>query len=136
VDSEFGKLIFDAFDAYQRGDDAALQEIYDPEIEVHADAGVNSGTFHGWDGFRQWVSQWEDAWEEITYEPKEVIEFGTDLAVVPVQTAGRGRGSGIELEQEFVYVFQRREGRLIRFHLYPTRERALAVAQEFAAEES
>jgi ketosteroid isomerase-like protein len=125
------ELLRESFAATERGDDEALRELMDPEIEIHAEAGVvNSGTYHGWEGFKQWSTNWDDAWEEIAYEPLEVIEVTASILVVPTRAVGRGAGSGVEIDRVFGYLYEVRDGKGVRFHVYGSKERALEVAAE------
>lgn len=121
--------------AYISGDDEALRTVIDPEGEIHGDAGiVNSGTYRGFDGFRQWVGQWEEAWDEINYELLEMIDVGDSIVVVPVHVVGRGAGSGVEIDSVFGWMYQFRDGRALRFHVYATLDDAIETAERLAAD--
>jgi ketosteroid isomerase-like protein len=122
--------------AYMTGDDDTLQAILDPGGEIYGDPGiVNSGTYRGYDGFRQWVQQWEEAWEEINYELGEMIDVGDSIVVVPVHVVGRGAGSGVEIDSVFGWLYEFRDGRAVRFHVYATVERAVESAESLAVDE-
>ena len=41
---------------------------------------------------------------------------------------GTGRSSGISVEQTMVYMWEFRDGKIVRFHLYGDREDAIAGA--------
>ena len=43
---------------------------------------------------------------------------------------GRGRGSGVEIQQEGAHVFELRDGKVIRLEIYASRERALQYVHE------
>lgn len=127
-------LIAGGFEAYARGDDETLRELFDPEIEVYAEPGVlNAGTFVGWEGWNAWTAQWEEAWDRITYEPREIIPFDDERVLVPVHVVGIGKGSGVEVSDDNCYLFEIRDVKLARFHLYRTKENALAAAERLAA---
>ena len=121
--------------AYQQGDEETLKGFFDPGIEIYSEPGmINSGSFTGWDGFRQWIAQWEEAWDEINYEPLELIDVDDRLLVARVRVTGRGAGSGLEINREFAYLWEIRDGRAIRFHLYGSPERALQAARSLPRE--
>jgi ketosteroid isomerase-like protein len=127
----------EAFAAYASGDQERLRELMDPEIEVYAEPGlVNSGTYHGWEGWRQWSGTWEEAWEEISYEPLEFIEVGDSIVVAPTRVVGKGAGSGLEIDRVFGYLYEIRDGKGIRFHTYGSKERALEAAAELTGAEA
>ena len=103
--------------AYMEGDEETMREMIDPEGEIYGDRSViNSGTFHGYEGFRRWVSEWEEAWDEISYERNELIEVSDTVLVAPVHIVGRGAGSGVEIDDVFGWLWEWRNGTVVRFH--------------------
>jgi ketosteroid isomerase-like protein len=127
------ELAYEMLAAYERGDEEALRARMDPEVEIYGHPEiVNSGTYHGFDGFQQWVREWEEAWDEITYDLGEIIEVGDGFLVAPVHVVGRGAGSGAETDHVFGWMYEWRDGRSIRFHVYPSVETALEAAQKLA----
>ena len=86
------ELIRAGFELFRQGGLDALTPIVDPEIEVHADRSfaVNSGTFHGIEGFTSWSQQWFEAWQEIDYQPLDFLELGEDIVIVPTLQRATG----------------------------------------------
>jgi len=126
-----------AFAAYASGDEQGLRELMDPEIEIYAEPGmINAGRYTGWRGWQQWTSEWDDAWEEISYEPLEFIEVGDSIVVAPTRVVGRGAESGLEIDRVFGYLYEIRDGKGVRFHTYGSKERALEVAAELTGEKT
>jgi ketosteroid isomerase-like protein len=133
--SSKAELMIMGLGAYQQGDDETLRRLMHPDIETYSEPGmINSGTFRGFDGFKSWSAQWEEAWEEIRYEPVEFIDVDEALLVARVRVVGKGAGSGLEVDREFGYLYEIREGRATRFHLYESAEKAREVANRLAAE--
>jgi ketosteroid isomerase-like protein len=119
--------------AYLSDDEEALRGLIPPDGEIHGAPGlINSGTYHGYDGFRQWISQWEEAWDEVDYELREPSEFGETFVVLPVRITGRGAGSGLEVDSVFGWLYEVRDGKAARFHAYPSVEEALAAAERLS----
>jgi ketosteroid isomerase-like protein len=119
--------------AYLTGDEETLRGMIDPDGEIYGAPGlINSGTYTGYEGFRQWVRGWEEAWEEINYEQLEMIEVGDSIVVVPAHVVGRGAGSGVEIDSVFGWLYEFRDGRAVRFHTYVTLEDALETANRLA----
>ena len=77
-----------------------------------------------WSG---WMKEWAEAWEEIDYTPEDFTEAG-DTVVVRVLYAGRGKGSQVRVDGRFWYVFKLRDGKLLRWELYPEEGQALEAA--------
>ncbi len=129
------QLVVEALAAYQQGDEQTLRDLMHPEVEIFAEPGmINSGSFIGFEGFKRWTRQWEEAWEEISYEPLEFIDVDDSRLVVRVHVVGRGAGSGVEIDREFGYLYEFDDGRTTRFHLYESAEKALEVARSLAGE--
>jgi ketosteroid isomerase-like protein len=121
--------------AYLAGDEDTLREMIGPEGEIYGDAGIiNAGTYHGFDGFREWIRHWEEAWDDVRYELGEPIPVGEDFTVVPAHITGRGAGSGVEIDRVFAWMYEFRDGRVARFHVYATIDEATEAAHRFADE--
>ena len=52
------------------------------------------------------------------------MEIG-DYVVVLATYHGRGKGSGVEINQEGAHVFKLRDGKVVRLEIFASRERAL-----------
>jgi len=128
-------LVYEMLAAYQQGDDQKLRSLMHPDAEIHGAPGlINAGTYHGYEGFRDWVKQWEDAWDEANYELGEPIEVDESLIVVPTHVVGVGATSGMQIDAIFGWLFEWEDGRARAFRVYPTVEEALEAARRLAAE--
>lgn len=118
-------------EAFNRGDIDAILALLDADVEVYSDPDTgNTGTYHGHRGFIDWTRLWLDAWEEFRIEVREVEAIDDEHLIAITDQTGRGRGSGIEVEQKGVaYAFTVRGGRAVFMGLYFTRENALADLQ-------
>ena len=126
------KVLTDLYESWNRGDwDAALSMAH-PEFERisigppgHlADMEDHSRGYEGW---RRFMGQWLEAWEAFRLDPQEVIDFG-DRVLVLVQRTGRGRGSGVELNQLCADLFTLDGGWAVRYDDYWARDDALQAA--------
>jgi ketosteroid isomerase-like protein len=118
------------FDAFNRGDVAGVLALLDPEVEVHSVAEVGEeGTYYGHQGYIEWTGIWLDAWSEFRVELQEIEEVDDENVLVHSRQWGRGKGSGVEVEQNGIYLFTVKDGLATRLHLYPDREAALAAAR-------
>ena len=67
----------------------------------------------------------------------QLIEpVGERHVVASCRQVARGRSSGVPVEMDAAYMFEVEAGRVIRFHLYDDRLRAIAVAREGEARPS
>ncbi len=121
-----GDLARQGLEAFNRGDADAVLGLLSPDVEVHSVAEMGEeGTYRGREGYLEWTRIWLDAWDEFRIEVAEVEEVDEENILVHSVQHGRGKGSGVEVSQEGVYLFTVRDGLLVRLHLYATREQAL-----------
>jgi ketosteroid isomerase-like protein len=119
--------------AYLTGDEDTLREMIPPDGEIYGDRGlINAGTYRGYEGFRQWIRHWEEAWDEVDYELLETTEIGDALLVIPVHITGRGAGSGVEIDSVLGWLFEFSGGKVLRFHAYVHLDDALEAARRLA----
>ena len=124
-------LVLAWLEAWGRGDTEAVMDALDPAVEIHSPQEVgNAGTFRGVAGYREWEGLWMEAWEDFQNEILRAEPVGQRHVVVDARQRGRGRGSGVEVDREVSMLCEIRGGRLVRFHIYSTHERALAVARQ------
>jgi uncharacterized protein len=119
--------------ALAAGDMQAVLELIDPEIEVEINTGrpdlPEGHRLHGHAGFLENLEQLKEVFEDIEVRPEEFIEVGDDQLVVVIYTAGRGKGSGIRVENCVAHVLTLRDGKATRFRVYSSKDEALAAAR-------
>ena len=123
------EIVRRAFEAFAREGPAAVVDFWDPEIELWLPSGMvqAGGTYRGHAAVLEWMKEWAEAWEEIDYKPEEFTEAG-DSVLVSVLYDGRGKGSGVRVEGRFWYLITLRNGKTVRWELYPERALALEAA--------
>ncbi len=127
--SEIGRLVREAAEAYEAGDDDALFSLFHRDARAYIQEDLpNGGYWDGHEGFAAMLAEWREAWEEFGYEILEVEEHG-DRALTRVKQHGVARGSGMEIDMELYYVWGARDGKIDLWHLYLDREQAEAVAR-------
>ena len=128
MSADLEDLVRRGLDAYEQGDLQAVLATLSPDVEVysHPDTG-NTGAYHGHEGFMQWLGLWLDAWEEFRIEVREVEALDDAHVLAIMDQYGRGKGSGIPVEQRGVaYLFTIRDGQTTFMGLYLDRVTALA----------
>jgi ketosteroid isomerase-like protein len=120
------------YEAAAQRDTATVYSIYDPSIEWDAsrtERGTITGrVVHRHSGLKKWLREWYGAWEDIHDELEEVIDAGDNQVVSVMTQRGRGRGSGVEVEDSLATIWTFRDGRVVRVIWYPTRQEALKAA--------
>jgi ketosteroid isomerase-like protein len=113
-----------AFESFGRGDIDAALALCDPDIVIR-DPERTGTTFRGPEGLLRFFEEWLESWEEYRSEPVEFIESDDEILVHAIQT-GKGKLSGIEINDDLFLVFRLRDGKFIEYRLYTEREAALA----------
>jgi uncharacterized protein len=113
------------YEAFARGDVATLVSATDAEIRCYDRSGHPGATvFHGHDGLLQLIEDDRQAFEEIRWEPREFTEAGNHV-VVPIRQSGRGKASGIPVQDDVVMVWTVCGGKVLELHIYATQREAL-----------
>jgi ketosteroid isomerase-like protein len=119
-------LVRSIYAAWERGDFSSAEWAH-PEIEFAFADGPEPGRWTGLTEMAEHYGDWLRAWKDFRAEPEEYIVVDSERILVLVHNSGRGRTSGLELEQRSVAnFFEIRGGRVTRLVLFWDRERALA----------
>ncbi len=84
--------------------------------------------FYGHDGYLQLWRYWLDAFEDIRWDPEEILDFG-DKLLVTAQQRGHGSGSGVAVSQAVFQLFKFRRGLVVRQEDFLDRSKALDAAR-------
>jgi ketosteroid isomerase-like protein len=115
-----------AFEAFNRTGEIVVDHLA-PDFELHQASSVvdTAGVFHGPDAFREVLNELQGAFEELSFEAEEFIEAPNGDIVVFIHARGRGRGSGIEIDNHIAQVWTYRDDKAIRMVAYEERVEAL-----------
>jgi ketosteroid isomerase-like protein len=75
---------------------------------------------------RQWDEMWK-AWEGVRLDPLKVFDLGRGRFVVDVRLWGKGKRSGIEVDQRLalLYTVRTSDEKVVRNQLFPTVQAAI-----------
>lgn len=112
------EIVRRAFERWNTDRDTFI-EIVHPEVEISvASTAVTGGVpFRGHDGFRRWVATMEESFEVWELCPQTFEERGESVLVLGSMCV-RGRGSGLELDQEVGWIVDLRNGKLLRLRSF------------------
>jgi uncharacterized protein len=119
-------LIRPIYELWSGGDYRMEFDVYDPHMEWGWSdefleiAGVYEDHRNPNPRLRTWLSGWQD-WR---IEAEDFLEVG-DHVIVLTRYRGKGRGSGVEVDQEGAHVFRIRDGRVVRLEIFADRQRAI-----------
>jgi molybdopterin-guanine dinucleotide biosynthesis protein A len=113
------------FDSFNRGDISGLLESSSPDIVVHDAAELPGGSVHrGRDALRRGLEEWIAMFDELRVEPHEFRRAGNRI-LVAFRATGRGAESGIPVDVQLANVFTMKDGVVLEWHSYTSREQAL-----------
>jgi ketosteroid isomerase-like protein len=94
-------------------------------------------TFTGWpekqeylgvNGYRQFFSDWLEAWDDLRVELVDVRDCGGDRVVSVFRQFGKSKHAGLAVSMNFGIVRTLRDARYVRVQGYATPEEALEAA--------
>jgi uncharacterized protein len=119
-------LIRPIYEEWGRGNWRPRFDVYHPHMEwgwsdeFPGLAGVYEDRRDPNPRLRSWLSEW-DRWR---VEVDEYLELG-DHVVALASYHGRGKGSGVEINQKGAHVFELRDGKVVRLEIFADREKAI-----------
>ena len=123
------EIVRSVYEAANRGDREHALGFLHPEIVIDATRRViNPTTYVGMDGAQQLFTDMDEVWEEFRLEQIELIDAGSRVVVIG-RLVGKGKASGVEVEQPIAGIWNVRGGRVVRVELgYTDRREALEAA--------
>ncbi len=102
-------------DALAQGDMGGMLDFLDPQLEWRAPESVPwGGTFHGREGFREFVGKLLDQPVEFRREMLEYLDAGNRIVVL-LRQMGRRKGSDTEYDVPEVHIWTIRDGKIVDF---------------------
>ena len=111
-------------EAFLSGDNETALSYNDPEVEFDATTRPEGQVYRGHEGVAEAMRVWVGAWEDWKFEVQEIIDAG-DRVLLIARESGRGKGSGIEIDQPNFIVFTLRDGKIVRWQGFVHRDAAL-----------
>jgi ketosteroid isomerase-like protein len=102
---------------------AGLPEDFEWVMPGHPDGAVRHGAHAVMEFFRDWIEQWEEPETDWQLE-----QTRPDTVLALVTTRGRGRVSGVPVEQSFAQVWTFRDGEPARMVLYADADKGRTAA--------
>jgi uncharacterized protein len=113
------------YDAYADNDFKTALAYLDPAIELSQPASEpGAGTYHGHEGVIQALTTWTGAWDNYRIEVDELAGFG-DRVLASTRHRGRGKGSGVEVEQRIFQLWTIRNDKIVQATMYYEKGEAL-----------
>ena len=102
--------------------------LVDPEIVVMQRPEMpDATTRHGHVGVLEAITAWPEQWDDYQFEIVQTVDAG-DHVVVRTHQRGRGKGSGVDVEDEIWFVFGFRNGKVAEWRMFGAEREALDAA--------
>ena len=111
--------------AYERFNAGSVDwSMFDPAVRNDHTSGLFlDGVFYGTEGVRAAFQEIASDWDDLQFEPEEVIDLG-DRYLVLLHMRARVRGSDAQLDAQVAHVWEFRDGRVVKWDVYGDRESA------------
>ena len=114
------------WEAFNRGDPAFLADFADDAEFEEDSAFPEAAVFRGRDAIVAYIAGFQEQMRDHRFEVEEVRDLGDRVLALLHETA-RGASSGIDVDQRPAFLFQFRDGRIVRMRAYLDRAEALRV---------
>jgi ketosteroid isomerase-like protein len=129
MSAENVELVRRAWDAFLRGDvETALESMHPDAVAYRAPPLPDPQAYHGAEGVLQMYADWTAEFEDFEMATGEFTDAGYHV-VVEVLQRGRGRASGAVVEGRFWFVYEFRDGKILRQDVFGDRGQAFEVAE-------
>jgi ketosteroid isomerase-like protein len=122
------ELVQEIYRRFRAGDADGALELQDPSIEVHDRPEVpDPQVYRGHEGVLRSLAVSQAAFESLDVVPEEFMDSG-DRVIVVFRMVGKGRESGVPIEERLAHLWTIREGKAVRMEVHSGREEALRAA--------
>jgi ketosteroid isomerase-like protein len=122
------EIVRRSFDAFIRGDFEEAMREFHPDIAYDlTHISPDGQLYEGHEGVRTGMRRWLGAWAEYRMEVDEYVDAG-DSVVILFRESGRGKGSGVRIEQSVAGVWALRDGKVVRVTPFLDRSEARRAA--------
>jgi len=123
------EVVREVLEAQRRRDWQAFRRLYDPDIEWEDASGLwgDWGKRRGFEDVQDAFMTWFEAFEEANFDLEDVVDVGDDV-VAFIRISGRGRESGLVVDQRIPTVWTLLNRRVVRVRGYRDEAEALEAA--------
>jgi ketosteroid isomerase-like protein len=119
------EIVRRSMDAYRSGDYEGAIAAWHPEVVF--DEVPQGRVYRGREGVAESIRVWAGTWDDWEWEIEELIDCG-DRVLMVMRQSGRGKGSGVPVEQQTFFVYTLRDGQIVRAAILFDRAQALEAA--------
>ena len=115
--------------AFSRGETDVEFAVLAKDFEViPAEEMPGPRSYHGRDGYMEFMSTWVEDFETWSLEPVRVVDAGEGRIVSTLRQSAVGKASGAPVDLEFSSILDVEDGRVVRMQLFMDPAEAFRVA--------
>jgi ketosteroid isomerase-like protein len=123
------EVVRDGLRRMSEGGFPAVADLIDDDFTMDSSLGVEARQAHDKAGLEEWFAKMREVWEgSLRFEPEEIIALDDERVLAAVRTGGRGRATGIELDQMMFHLYWVRDRKVVRLTVHSTKDEALEAA--------
>jgi ketosteroid isomerase-like protein len=124
------ELMRKAYEGVGRDDFQPAFDLVVEDVVVHDRPEVpDAATYRGREGMITALRSSDDSFEDFRLVPEDLIGVGDHHVVVVLRMSGRGRGSGVPVEETIAHLWTLRDGKAVELQVYSDPEDALRDAR-------
>jgi ketosteroid isomerase-like protein len=125
---ENAELVRRGIEAFNRHDVEGMQATCTPDFElVPLRAAMEGTTYSGPDAIAEAFQDFDESWEELRYEVEDIRVAGNRVVAI-TRLRGRGRQSGVSIDQPVALLFVVRDDKAASMRSYTDVDEALEAA--------
>jgi hypothetical protein len=131
VPPEVRAIVAENYEWWNGGEPELMLDSYVEEGELDLSAVfTDMPVLHGQESIRRRMDEFWEAWGGLRMESLEIRDVGGHRFVVDMRLSGKGRRSGVEVDQRFawLYTLDPADNKVIRAQLFPSAAEAIDSA--------
>jgi ketosteroid isomerase-like protein len=133
---EMVERVRQGYELWNCGEPDLMVDLYAEDGELDLSAVFSDmSPYRGHESMRRQIDAMWEVWEGVRMEPLDVIDVGGGRFVVDIRLWGKGKRSGVEVDQRFafLYTFRAADSKIVRSQLFPTAQAAMDYATASAS---
>jgi ketosteroid isomerase-like protein len=114
------------FAAFNEGDLTGLLDLMSDDFVLERP--YLKETYRGKEGYLKLATDWSEGFSDWWATPEELVDAGDGRVVVRIRQVGVGESSGIEVAEEYGFLYEVRDGRAARLEMHVDFGTALRAA--------
>jgi ketosteroid isomerase-like protein len=125
------EVIRDQYSAVNERDFRRAMSHYAEDVELMVNIeGIRAGTVKGVGPVGRWFGDWFSTFDrDARFDITELTELADGLVLVVADHRARGRASGVEVNDQVVWLNRMRDGKIARLEQHPSRRDAVEAAE-------